>query len=83
MNTAFLMGRKSFMDGRFNHPYRKDTILAKEWQRGWDRAYFDQQKNPVFKHTEEEIDRMYWDKKTEEWRNYFIEKENDGKMQKY
>jgi len=35
MNTAFLMGRKSFIDGKFNHPYRKDTILAKEWQRGW------------------------------------------------
>ena len=49
MGTAFDMGRKSFIEGRFTHPYRKETILAKEWQRGWDRAYFDQQKNPVFK----------------------------------
>ena len=74
MNTAFLMGRKSFIEGRFNHPYRKETILAKEWQRGWDRAYFDQQKNPVFKYTDEELDRMYWDKKTEEWLKYFEDK---------
>jgi hypothetical protein len=70
MVTAFKMGESSFKDGRCNHPYKKDTILAKEWQRGWDRAYFSQQKNPVFEHSEEEE----WDKKTEEWRRYFEDK---------
>jgi hypothetical protein len=73
MNTAYEMGRRSFYDGRFTHPYKKETILAKEWQRGWDRSYFDQQKNPVFKVSQEELDRKYWEEKAEDWRKYFSE----------
>ena len=74
MGTAFDMGRKSFIAGRFTHPYRKETILAKEWQRGWDRAYFDQQKNPVFKYSDADIEDQYYSKKAEEWASYLEEK---------
>jgi hypothetical protein len=52
MSIAFEMGKKAFYGSRFSHPYKKETILAKEWQRGWDRAYFDQLKNPVLNDTD-------------------------------
>ena len=73
MSTAYEMGRKAFIEGCFTHPYKKETILAKEWQRGWDRAYFDQQKNPVFKYSDVEIENQYYTKKAEEWRKYLEE----------
>lgn len=28
------------------NPYRTNTVLAKEWERGFNRAYWESQKNP-------------------------------------
>jgi hypothetical protein len=41
LKIAFDMGYRSFSKGIFDSPYKSGTVLLKEWQRGFDRAYFD------------------------------------------
>ena len=37
---AFHKGRKDFRYGRLDNPFRKGTLWAKEWERGFNAAYF-------------------------------------------
>lgn len=41
LERAYQMGYECFNKGGFNHPYDADSLQAKEWQRGFDTAYFD------------------------------------------
>jgi hypothetical protein len=34
-------GRASFFRGNFDNPYRRGTLLSKEWERGWNAGYFE------------------------------------------
>lgn len=38
---AYDSGRQAFYKGKLDSPYRKRSILHKEWVRGFDTAYFD------------------------------------------
>jgi hypothetical protein len=40
LQVAFEMGHRSFYKGVFDAPYKDGTVLLKEWQRGFDTAYF-------------------------------------------
>ena len=40
MNT-FEQGRTAFYKGRITSPYNRDTYNDKEWQRGFNRGYFE------------------------------------------
>lgn len=37
---AYYKGYRDFLHGRLDCPYRKDSLVAKEWQRGQNAAYF-------------------------------------------
>lgn len=41
LEIAFEMGMKAFRVNNQDSPYKQGTVLFKEWQRGYDRAYFD------------------------------------------
>ena len=41
LSNAFKKGKKSFRFGEMTNPYRKDTILFKEWERGFNTGYFE------------------------------------------
>ena len=41
LQIAYDMGYKAFCKGYFDSPYKEGTVLLKEWQRGFDTAYFD------------------------------------------
>lgn len=41
LNDAFELGKTSFMNGHFRCPYDEGTLKCKEWQRGFDTAYFE------------------------------------------
>ena len=36
---AYGLGVEAFHKGSFDNPYKRDTLPAKEWQRGWNDAY--------------------------------------------
>lgn len=40
---AFEMGKRAFYKGIFDAPYKEGTVLLKEWQRGFNHSYFDNQ----------------------------------------
>lgn len=40
--VAFDMGRRAFYKGFFDSPYKRESMLEKEWQRGFNTAYFEQ-----------------------------------------
>lgn len=37
--VAYEMGKRAFKKGIFDPPYKPQTVLAKEWQRGFDTAF--------------------------------------------
>lgn len=37
---AFYRGYRDFVHGKLDSPYRRDSLLSKEWQRGQNAAYF-------------------------------------------
>lgn len=43
LQIAFDMGYRAFQRGVFEAPYKDGTVLLKEWNRGFNRAYFDNQ----------------------------------------
>lgn len=40
-NEAYLKGLADFRKGNLTNPYRVNTYYWKEWQRGFDNAYFE------------------------------------------
>jgi hypothetical protein len=38
---AFEEGRSAFLVGQVGNPYQINTNKYKEWERGWNREYFD------------------------------------------
>ena len=38
--NAYHKGYRDFCHGNLDNPFRKDTLFAKEWQRGFNAAYF-------------------------------------------
>jgi hypothetical protein len=42
LSLQFQQGAYAFTRGWIANDYRGDTIKAKEWQRGWNAAYFNQ-----------------------------------------
>lgn len=36
----YLQGFAAFNNGILDNPYKPQTMKGKEWQRGWDAAYF-------------------------------------------
>jgi hypothetical protein len=40
LQIAFEMGHRAFLRGVFDAPYKDGTVLLKEWQRGFNQAYF-------------------------------------------
>jgi len=40
LKNAYEMGRKAFQRGILFSPYKRSSVLNKEWQRGFDTAYF-------------------------------------------
>lgn len=42
--VAFDMGRRAFYKGFFDSPYKGGSMLEKEWQRGFNTGYFEQQR---------------------------------------
>lgn len=41
LEIAFEMGMKAFRVNNQDSPYKQGTVLHKEWQRGYDRGYFE------------------------------------------
>lgn len=41
LGKAFSMGRYSFYNGVFDCPYKNGSMMEKEWNRGFNTAYFD------------------------------------------
>jgi len=37
---AFEMGKRAFLKGIFTSPYKKTSVLHREWERGFNSAYF-------------------------------------------
>jgi hypothetical protein len=37
---AYYKGYRDFLHGKLDDPYRKNSLLSKEWQRGQNAAYF-------------------------------------------
>ena len=37
---AYLLGEDCFHKGRLNNPFKRNSFLFREWQRGFDNAYF-------------------------------------------
>ena len=44
--VAFDMGKRAFVKGIFNSPYKKTSVLHREWERGFNSAYFENQTTP-------------------------------------
>lgn len=44
LEKAFDMGRNAFRKGIFESPYKKTSVLHKEWERGFNTAYFQNSK---------------------------------------
>lgn len=44
LENAFHRGVLAFRQGRFSSPYKPGTLLEKEFMRGFDRAYLDNQR---------------------------------------
>lgn len=44
LEVAFDMGQKAFHRGIFDSPYKESSFLHKEWQRGFDTGFFQNQK---------------------------------------
>ena len=42
LRMQYEKGYKDFMRGRITNPFDEDTMLHREWQRGFDAAYKDQ-----------------------------------------
>jgi hypothetical protein len=40
LKTAYDMGKRAFYRGILFSPYKRASVLNKEWQRGFDTAYF-------------------------------------------
>jgi hypothetical protein len=40
-----IKGYSAFYEGRFENPYPPETITSKEWERGFNDAWFENQKN--------------------------------------
>ena len=40
LNKQFNQGFRAFTQGVLDNPYPVDSLRAKEWQRGWNAAYF-------------------------------------------
>lgn len=45
LEVAFDMGQKAFYRGIFNSPYKESSFLHKEWKRGFDTGFFQNQKH--------------------------------------
>jgi hypothetical protein len=43
LTIAYEMGKRAFYKGIFDAPYKEGTVLLKEWQRGFDYSYFENQ----------------------------------------
>lgn len=43
LGIAFEMGKRAFYKGVFDAPYKQGTVLLKEWERGFNTAYFENQ----------------------------------------
>lgn len=41
LQRAFTLGSEAFRKGSFDNPYKRESLPAKEWQRGWNAAYSD------------------------------------------
>jgi hypothetical protein len=41
VEVALDMGKRAFLSGKQNSPYKTSSHLFKEWQRGYNTAYFD------------------------------------------
>ena len=41
--VAYEMGKRAFKKGIFDSPYKKTSVLHREWQRGFNFAYFNNQ----------------------------------------
>lgn len=41
IKDAFILGKHCFLKLKVNNPYKKNTPFYKEWQRGFDTAYFE------------------------------------------
>lgn len=39
--SAFNRGKKDFYKGNLNNPYPTDTMMGKEWERGFNTSYFE------------------------------------------
>lgn len=39
-HDAYLLGEECFHKGRLNNPFKVNSFLHREWQRGFDNAYF-------------------------------------------
>ena len=44
---AFDMGKRAFRKGIFHSPYKKTSVLHREWERGFNAAYFDNKAPPL------------------------------------
>lgn len=40
-NNAFVLGSECFLTGRLVNPFKQNSHLYREWQRGFNTAYFD------------------------------------------
>lgn len=43
LSIAFDMGRRAFYKNVTDSPYKRESMLEKEWKRGFNTAYFEQQ----------------------------------------
>lgn len=43
LTIAFDMGKRAFYKGIFDAPYKEGTVLLKEWHRGFNAGYFENQ----------------------------------------
>jgi len=40
LQEAFGLGTNCFTRGKLNNPFKKNSVMYREWQRGFDTAYF-------------------------------------------
>lgn len=40
LQEAFGLGNHCFTRGKLNNPFKKNSVMYREWQRGFDTAYF-------------------------------------------
>lgn len=50
LQKAYEMGKNAFYRGIFDSPYRKNSILNKEWERGFDTAFIENSKRTNNEH---------------------------------